>query len=68
MHLQVKIDQYPVQKGIRDCLLEWMLYLESWDSKGTDSPEKSKLKVVGNEKEGESGRWQMIRICFGPWW
>jgi hypothetical protein len=25
------------------------------------------LKVVGNEKEGGSGRWQMIGICLGPW-
>ncbi len=26
------------------------------------------LKVVGNEKVGGSGRWQMIRIYLGPWW
>jgi hypothetical protein len=25
------------------------------------------LKVVGNEKVGGSGRWQMIRIYLGPW-
>jgi len=25
------------------------------------------LKVVGNEKEGGSGRWQMIGICLGQW-
>ncbi len=27
----------------------------------------SYLKVVGNEKVGGSGRWQMIRIYLGPW-
>ncbi len=26
------------------------------------------LKVVGNEKWGGSGRWQMIDIGLGPWW
>jgi hypothetical protein len=25
------------------------------------------LKVVGNEKVGGSGRWQMIKIYLGPW-
>jgi len=40
MHLQLKIYQYPVQWDLRDCLPEWMLYLESWDSKGKGSPEK----------------------------
>ncbi len=25
------------------------------------------LKVVGNEKEGGSGKWQMIDICLGLW-
>ncbi len=27
---------------------------------------KKRLKVVGNEKEGGSGRWQMIGIGLGP--
>jgi hypothetical protein len=27
----------------------------------------SQLKVVGNEKEGGSGRWHMIGICLAPW-
>jgi len=26
------------------------------------------LKVVGNEKEGGSGKWQMIDIGLGLWW
>ena len=25
------------------------------------------LKVVGNEKEGRSGKWQMIDIGLGLW-
>jgi hypothetical protein len=25
------------------------------------------LKVVGNEKESGSGKWQMMGICLGPW-
>jgi hypothetical protein len=28
--------------------------------------EETTLKVVGNEKEGGSGRWQMIGIGLGP--
>ncbi len=29
---------------------------------------KNILKVVGNEKEGGPGKWQMIDIGLGPWW
>jgi hypothetical protein len=28
---------------------------------------KVSLKVLGNDKEGGSGRWQMIGIGLGPW-
>ena len=36
---------------------------------GTDGPSRTKsiLKVVGNEKEGGSGKWQMIDIGLGLW-
>jgi hypothetical protein len=28
---------------------------------------KTSLKVVGNEKEGGTGKWQMIDIGLGLW-
>jgi hypothetical protein len=31
------------------------------------SSKNKKLKVVGNEKEGGSGKWQMIDIGLGLW-
>ncbi len=40
---------------------------ESYDGeKARYSNKNYPLKVVGNEKEGGSGRWQMIGIGLGP--
>ncbi len=38
-----------------------LIFLDFWP-KGF-----AKLKVVGNEKEGGSGKWQMIDIGLGLW-
>ncbi len=36
--------------------------------KGRKRTRKKMLKVVNSEKQGGSGRWQMIDIGLGPWW
>jgi hypothetical protein len=46
-----------------------ILTTESWSRQLRIRNSKPGLKVpvVGNEKEGGSGNWQMIVICLGPW-